>query len=51
MSFKIIMTAIALTLPASFALACSKHGQQTQSCSVGTVWDAETQECTKQISG
>ncbi len=51
MSFKVILTAITLVLPASVAMACSQHSQQTQSCSVGAIWDAETQKCTKQISG
>ncbi len=51
MSIKVILTAIALILPAGVALACSQHSQQTQSCSVGTIWDAEEQKCTKQISG
>ncbi|PCJ09388.1 MAG: adenylosuccinate lyase [Rhodobacteraceae bacterium] len=51
MSIKVIVTSLALTLPASVALACSQHSQQTQSCGVGTIWDAEVQKCTKQVSG
>ncbi|KAE9631565.1 hypothetical protein [Parasedimentitalea maritima] len=51
MRFRIVFIAIVLTLPASIALACSQHSQQTQSCSAGTVWDSNAQKCTKQVSG
>jgi len=51
MSIKVILTTITLILPTGAALACSQHSQQTQSCSAGTIWDAEAQKCTKQVSG
>ena len=50
MSAKITVAAIVVLLSATAAFACSKKHQQTQSCGVGTVWDAKTQSCTKQIS-
>ena len=51
MSIKVAVTALLLILPSSFAMACSNHSKQTQSCAVGTVWDADMQKCTTQITG
>lgn len=51
MSIKIFVIAIVMSLPASVAMACQQHNQQTQSCAVGTVWDDEAQQCTKQVTG
>jgi hypothetical protein len=51
MSTKFIVAAIVVLISAGTAVACSKQHQQTQSCGVGTVWDAQTQSCTKQVSG
>jgi hypothetical protein len=52
MTTKTLLAALALTLlPAvSFAMGCSGKSHQTQSCGVGTVWDADTQTCVKQVS-
>lgn len=51
MSAKVSIAVVIVLMSASAAFACSKQHQQTQSCAVGTVWDAQTQTCTKQISG
>ncbi|WIY23612.1 carbohydrate-binding module family 14 protein [Parasedimentitalea psychrophila] len=51
MSTKFIVAAFVVLMSASTAIACSQHSQQVQSCGAGTVWNAETQSCTKQISG
>ena len=51
MSFKVVVVAFVLALPASLSLACSQHSQQSQSCAVGSLWDNDVQKCTKQVSG
>ncbi|MEX0349916.1 MAG: hypothetical protein AB3N15_10880 [Paracoccaceae bacterium] len=48
MRFKIVLTAtiLSLTPGLAFAIGCNfGHDQQTQSCSPGTVWDADSQSC------
>lgn len=52
MTLRILISAVALiTIPAvSFAMGCSGRGHQAQSCAPGTVWDANTQNCVKQVS-
>ncbi|WP_164860827.1 hypothetical protein [Parasedimentitalea marina] len=50
MSIKIAVATIVVLMSANVAFACSKQHQQTQSCGVGTVWDAESMTCTKQVS-
>lgn len=51
MSTKFFIAAIVVLISASTAFACSQHSQQTQSCGADTAWNAETQSCTKQVSG
>ncbi|WP_170428136.1 chitin-binding domain-containing protein [Ruegeria arenilitoris] len=45
-----LICALALGSSASVALACSGHSKQTQSCALGTYWDAETQTCAKIVN-
>ncbi|WP_157769920.1 chitin-binding domain-containing protein [Ruegeria profundi] len=47
---RITICALALTISASAALACSGHSKQTQSCAPGTYWDAESQTCAKLVN-
>ena len=52
MTFKTVLTALALTcLPAvSFAMGCSGSDHQAQSCATGSVWDAASNTCVKQVT-
>ncbi|MEX0279710.1 MAG: carbohydrate-binding module family 14 protein [Arenibacterium sp.] len=53
MTIKTAIVALTLTcLPvASFAMGCFDHKVQTQSCAAGTVWDADSRTCVKQVTG
>ncbi len=48
--FRTILCALTFSCVASVALACSNHTNQTQSCAPGTIWDTETQGCTKIVN-
>lgn len=51
MTIKTILAALALTvLPAVSYAACSGKSHQAMSCAEGSVWDADTRTCVKQVS-
>ncbi len=52
MRTKTILAAVALTiLPAAAFAMCSGKSHQAMSCAEGTVWDANSQSCVKQVTG
>jgi hypothetical protein len=52
MKIKTLIAAMALaTLPAASFAMCSDKSHQAMSCSEGTVWDAASQTCIKQVTG
>lgn len=52
MTLKTTITALILGLaPAASFAFCSERNHQAQSCAQGTVWDAEAQQCIKQVTG
>lgn len=52
MTFKTILTALTIgLLPISAYAMCSGTSHQAMSCELGTIWDAETETCIKQVSG
>lgn len=53
MTIKTALAALALTfIPAfGFAMGCSDRSHQAQSCATGSVWDAESKSCVKQVTG
>ncbi len=54
MIIKATVTALALTLVPAMALArgdCGAREHQAQSCATGSVWDAASSSCVKQVTG
>lgn len=51
MPLKTALASLALIFATTAAYAsCSARGHQAQSCVAGTVWDANTQTCIKQVN-
>ncbi len=51
MTIKTLIFAAALVaIPAASFAYCSGRGHQAQSCAPGTVWDADSQSCVKQVN-
>ncbi|MFC3118467.1 carbohydrate-binding module family 14 protein [Jhaorihella thermophila] len=46
----VIVTLCLAVLPAAAYAGCSSRGHQAQSCAPGTVWDAASQSCVKQVN-
>lgn len=50
MTFKTTIVALILGLAPTLSLACPWHEQQAQSCAQGYAWDAESEQCIKQVT-
>lgn len=52
MKIKTLIAAMALaTLPAASYAMCAGKSHQAMSCAEGTMWDAASQTCIKQVTG